>query len=197
MENVQYSDYLQLVSACKPHEIMQNGSELIDSIMTRIGRFETGGIIFPSLFNYDVLRGIIKSCLPANLDGGSRFMLEEMIENAAEHGNKYDRNKKVTFLWHKCGIKLEFYIVDEGESELNLMAEQQRRIKQAFACEEICGTFLLYSYSKYHEYFSIVQGGIKKGTLLKIEKGIPHETEVSAASICDFPGHRFRVSYKG
>jgi anti-sigma regulatory factor (Ser/Thr protein kinase) len=117
----------------------------------------------------------------------TNFMIEEMLGNAEEHGNSYDRNKDVYLLWHRCGDGKEVYIIDEGEKEFDFdkQAERRAELGRAFSNSELSGTNLLRAYSKSFEYFSVVDNeGNKKGTVLKIV--LSEETE--PCGNCDYIG---------
>jgi hypothetical protein len=119
-------------------------------------------------------------------------MLVEMVVNAYEHGNKYNPNKVVYLLWHKCGSSREIMILDQGTEKLDMGKAHQNRTRLAGTfgkSDDYSGIDLLKAYSKYYQFFSVQDNqGSKKGTLLKIGLSIEQEVK-NPEKACSYIGH--------
>lgn len=120
--------------------------------------------------------------------GDPQFLIDEMICNAYEHGNRHDRSKQVYLLWHRCPMGDEVHIIDQGEVEfgLNEQLEARRDLAASFGKEDdLSGLDLLMGHGDFR-YFNICDGSKKKGTLLKIV--IDQSSEHDGVP-CEYIGH--------
>ncbi len=192
MRQIQYKDFIELLRIHKPVEIKRehikkakeekpNQEALVDIAKNypTINRNNTNGYILPSeklpfpfgdrLIHFGVGTERIHNEITS--------MLDEMIQNAIDHGNM---NKPIYLLWHKCGKGKEVYIVNYGEKEFDI----NEKLKRNTEVNELTGLDILIGRSKYFEFFNIINSGKKKGTLLRII--LEQEKDES----CTYIGHK-------
>ena len=177
-----------------------------------INEASTGGYVsvwnlFPRPFSDILIRraaGTKMRIIPVNRYrsySDEHSMMEEMIDNAIEHGNGGSRDKNTYLLWHQCPQGKEICIVDEGKTEFDLeeIVEARRALLAPFGkSDDVSGIDMLrghcYRHSTEFEYFSIRDSVSKRGTLLRIllEKGKQPQTETK--EVCGYLGHQmFKV----
>lgn len=148
----------------------------------------TGGIVLPSITMPNPFGSrLINTCLDMDgVYGSKTSMIDEMITNAADHGNKFSKEKSVYLLWHDCPFGKEAYVVDQGEKHFNP--------EECFGkYDDLAGLDLLSSRSEEFQYFSIMDTrGMKRGTLLRILLERPYGNVCSSIR-CNYTGHNFIV----
>ncbi len=192
MRQISYQDLLKLVKIHRPIEIKQehikiaegekpNQPELVDIAANypTINTNNTSGYILPSEkipFPFGD-RLIHFGAGTERIHDEITSMLDEMIQNAIDHGNI---NKPIYLLWHKCGKGKEVYIVNYGEKEFDI----DEKLKRNTEVNELTGLDILIGRSKYFEFFNIIDSDKKKGTLLRII--LEQEKDES----CTYIGHK-------
>jgi hypothetical protein len=126
---------------------------------------DIGGLIFKehgfSLHFKEILLSKATGKRPWNED--SR-MLDHLIENAFEHGNMYNKDKKVILLWDNT----DYYIIDQGTDSIKEIKEGIRKRRKRYDEGDYSGTS--YLENRNYEFLALEEGNQKVGTILKIEK---------------------------
>ena len=211
MRQLSYEDFLKILAVHQPVRIRDDHIALaekessdepelviVGSYYPTIKTQSTGGYILPSdILPWRFRDRLVQGATGTRIYGNQHGMIEEMVSNAIEHGNKFEKTKSVYLLWHMCqkNRTIEVFVVDGGEKEFDLeeRIKARRSLSASFGkYDDYSGTDLLRRYSKRYEYFTILSSAqSKKGTLLWIALGqLSQDVQESTTQVCNYAGHR-------